>query len=86
MLVCKASAHCVAAALSRICVAGEGGTGREGDGGLDPRVSTAKGGGHCHLGPTGCGNPVAVVRGYHEGLGGSIDGDGLRAAVGTPDR
>ena len=86
MLVCKASAHCVAAALSRICVASDRGIGREGDGGLDPRVSAAKGGRHRRLGPTGCGKIVAVVRRYHEGLGRSIDGDGLGAAVGTPDR
>jgi len=76
----------VAAALSRICVASDCGIGRERDGGLDPRVSAAKGGRYRALGVTGSGNPVAVVRGYHEGLVRSIDGDGLGATVGTPDR
>ena len=85
MLVRKASAHCVAAALSRICVASHCGSGRHGDGGLDPRVSSAKGGRHRRL-DAGCGKIVTVVRGYEEGLGRSIDGDGLGAAVGTLDR
>ncbi len=55
MLMCKASAQCVAAALSRIRVASDRGSGREGDGGLDPRVSAAKGGRRRGLGLVGTG-------------------------------
>src|ERR1700730_6669891 len=44
MLVCKASAQCVAAALSKICMARGGRSGREGEAAHDPRVPAAKGG------------------------------------------